>query len=138
MSRLIGIDVGTTGCKAVVFNPDGEILGHGFREYGIICDEPAKAEQDAETVWRLTMEAVREAAAKSGTREADAIGLSMQGDAIIPVAPGFRPLHNALLGMDYRPTKQAEACGRAPAPGCSSIAPACGLTPSTASSRRSG
>jgi xylulokinase len=114
MPRVIGIDVGTTGCKAVVFDPDGEILGYGFREYGIICDQPAKAEQDAEAVWRLTLEAVREAAAKSGTREVDAIGLSVQGDAIIPVGPGFVPLHNALLGMDYRPAEQAEACSRSP------------------------
>ena len=40
--------------------------------------------------------------------EVAAIGLSVQGDAIIPVGPGFIPLHHALLGMDYRPTTQAD------------------------------
>jgi len=113
MPRLIGIDVGTTGCKAVVFDPEGEILGYGFREYEIICDEPAKAEQDAGLVWRLTLEALREAAAKADVHEVAAIGLSVQGDAIIPIGPGFSPLHNALLGMDYRPTAQADWFARA-------------------------
>jgi xylulokinase len=109
---LIGLDVGTTGCKAVVFSPEGEILGYGFHEYGIVCDEPAKAEQDAGEVWRLTLEVLAEAVAKSGIRDAKAIGLSVQGDAIIPVGRGFLPMGNALLGMDYRPTEEAEWCGR--------------------------
>jgi xylulokinase len=113
MPRLIGIDVGTTGCKAVVFDPEGRILGYGFREYGIICDQPAKAEQDAELVWHRTLEALRDAAAQAGVREAAAIGLSVQGDAIIPVGPGFAPLDHALIGMDYRPAAQAEWFGRA-------------------------
>lgn len=109
---LIGLDVGTTGCKAVVFDPEGRILGYGFREYGIICDEPAKAEQDAELVWARTRDVLAEAVARSGIREARAIGLSVQGDAIIPVGKGFAPLGPALLGMDYRPTQETDWCDR--------------------------
>jgi xylulokinase len=109
---LIGLDVGTTGVKAVVFGPDGEPRGKGFREYGIVCNEPAKAEQDAGEVWRLTIEALREAVAASGIRKARAIGLSVQGDAIIAVDDGFNPLSPALLGMDYRPAAIAEECSR--------------------------
>lgn len=112
MHGLVGLDVGTTGCKAIVFDPTGNILGYGFREYTIICDAPAKAEQDAEVVWRATLDALSEAVARSGIRRVEAIGLSVQGDAIIPVGPGFKPLHNALLGMDYRPADQAAQCGR--------------------------
>jgi sugar (pentulose or hexulose) kinase len=50
--HLIGLDVGTTGCKAIVFDPHGAIRGTGFREYDVICTEPAMGEQDAERVWR--------------------------------------------------------------------------------------
>ena len=109
---LMGLDVGTTGVKAVVFGPDGEVRGKGFREYGILCDEPAKAEQDADEVWRLTTEALREAVIASGISKAAAIGLSVQGDAIIAVGPGFTPLSPALLGMDYRPAAIAEECSK--------------------------
>jgi xylulokinase len=108
--KLVGLDVGTTGCKAIVFDAEGGILGQGFREYGVICDAPAKAEQDAEQVWCLTKEALREAVAKAGTKDMVALGLSVQGDAIIPVDADFRALHPAILGMDYRSGPQAEKC----------------------------
>jgi len=110
---LIGVDVGTTGCKAIVFGEDGRILGCGFREYGIDCDEPAKAEQDAEHVWRLTLDSLKQAVAEGGLRQARAIGVSVQGDAIIPVDRDLAPVHPALLGMDYRPAEEAAWCERA-------------------------
>ncbi len=103
---LLGLDIGTTGCKAIVFNPDGAILGSGFREYSIIHDRNGKAEQDAEKVWNLTCSAIGQAVSESPTNNIGALSLSVQGDAIIPVDKDFKPLHNAILGMDYRSIKQ--------------------------------
>lgn len=108
---LLGLDIGTTGCKAIVFDAAGRMRGHGFREYGVVCDAPAKAEQDAEQVWALTKEVVREAVAKAGGGEAvKALSVSVQGDAIIPVDRDFHALHPAILGMDYRSAPQAKRC----------------------------
>ena len=107
---LIGLDVGTTGCKAIAFDTGGTILGQGFREYGVTCDAPAKAEQDAEQVWSLTREALREAVVKSGAKDFRALSVSVQGDAIIPVDKNFQALHPAILGMDYRSGPQAQSC----------------------------
>jgi sugar (pentulose or hexulose) kinase len=110
--KLIGLDVGTTGCKAIVFDAEGQVLGHGFREYGIICDAPAKAEQDAERVWTLAREALREAVVQAGGGGIRALSVSVQGDAIIPVDKDFRALHPAILGMDYRSAPQAAWCSK--------------------------
>ncbi len=82
---LVGLDVGTTGCKAIVFDPDGRVLGCGFEEYGIISDEPHKAEQDAEQVWSQARCALNAAVRASGAAQIKALSLSVQGDAIIPV-----------------------------------------------------
>jgi xylulokinase len=111
--KLVGLDIGTAGCKAMVFDPEGRILGRGFREYEVICDAPAKAEQDAEQVWVLTKAALREAVATSGGKDIRALSVSAQGDAIIPVDSEFRALHPAILGMDYRSGPQAERCAEA-------------------------
>lgn len=108
--HLIGLDVGTTGCKAIVFSPDGRALGHGFREYDVICREPAMAEQDAEKVWNLTCEVLKEAVAQSGVNDLAALSVSVQGDAVIPVDHEFHALHPAILGMDYRSQRQAQEC----------------------------
>jgi xylulokinase len=108
--HLIGLDVGTTGCKAVVFDETGVIKGYGFSEYDIICDVPGHAEQDPEKVWSLTKQVIRQAVIESGVADIKALSLSVQGDAIIPVDSSIRPLHNTLLGMDYRTVPQAENC----------------------------
>ncbi len=110
---LMGIDVGTTGCKAVVFTETGEQAGSGYREYGIETDDRGKAEQDAEEVWLLTKEVMKEAAYQAaayqtksaGGSRTDTIGalsISVQGDAIIPVDSDGNALAKALMGMDYR------------------------------------
>jgi xylulokinase len=107
---LIGLDIGTTGCKAVVFDPEGRMLARAFREYGMVCDAPAKAEQDAEQVWMLAKESLREVAATGSARNTRALSVSVQGDAIIPVDRDFHALRPAILGMDYRSAPQAERC----------------------------
>jgi xylulokinase len=113
---LIGLDVGTTGCKAVVFDAAGRPLGAGFREYGISTDASGKAEQDAEAVWGLAREALRDAVsaatARRGGTPPDVAGLSLsaQGDAIIALDRSGAAVSPALLGMDYRAAPQARAC----------------------------
>lgn len=108
--HLLGLDVGTTGCKAVVFDLDGNIKGYGFHEYDILCEKPGWAEQDPGRVWELTKQVIRQAIQESGVRDIKALSLSVQGDAVIPVDRENRPLHNTLLGMDYRSVKQGEDC----------------------------
>lgn len=110
--HLIGLDIGTTGCKAIVFTPDGRPLGRGFREYGVSCPEPGTAEQDAELVWSLALEALTEAVGRSGVRDFRALSISVQGDAITMVDSAMRAAHPMILGMDYRSREQAAACDK--------------------------
>ncbi len=114
---LVGLDVGTSGCKAIVFDSMGRLLGSGYQEYGIVCDEPGMAEQDAEGVWRATCGVLRQALTNSkgdfrfAAERVEALSLSVQGDAVIPVNRKGDAIHNAVLGMDYRSAPQAERCG---------------------------
>ncbi|GAB4540905.1 MAG: xylulokinase [Anaerolineae bacterium] len=99
---LIGLDIGTTGCKAIVFNKEGRILGQAAREYSILTPHPNWAEQDAEQVWRLAWDALREAVSPAGDDPPQALALSCQGEAVIPVDGDGRALRPAILGMDTR------------------------------------
>ena len=40
---LMGLDIGTTGTKAVIFDPDGAILSSAYREYPLLSPEPGWA-----------------------------------------------------------------------------------------------
>jgi xylulokinase len=99
---LIGLDIGTTGCKAIVFDEKGHILGQAAREYPILTPRPTWVEQDAETVWHKAWDALREAAGKARNDSPTALALSVQGEAVIPVDAGGNPLRLAILGMDTR------------------------------------
>ena len=105
---LLGLDVGSTGCKAAVFDADGVCHGFGYREYDIETDETGKAEQDADKIWDITKEVAAQTIHSSGSKEIKAIAVSVQGDSSIPVDKNFNPLSKALLGMDYRSAPQAE------------------------------
>ncbi len=99
---LIGLDVGTTGCKAIVFDESGRILSQASREYSILTPEPDWAEQDAERVWSLAWDALKEAVSRNPKDPPRALALSAQGEAVIPVDRDGRALRHAILGMDTR------------------------------------
>ena len=102
---LIGLDIGTTGCKAIVFDVQGRILGQAAREYAIWMPHPHWAEQNAERVWQLAWESLEEAVAQAadpGGAGPPALALSVQGEAVIPVDGQGRALRPAILGMDTR------------------------------------
>jgi len=50
--RPVGLDVGTTGVKAVAVSPDGRILASASEEYALSTPQPGWAEQDPEDWWR--------------------------------------------------------------------------------------
>lgn len=103
---VIGLDVGTTGCKAIVFGNDWEILGQGKREYSILTPQTHWAEQDAELIWSLALESIAEAVSRCKSDPLEAMALSVQGEAVIPVDKQGKPLRHAILGMDTRTTEE--------------------------------
>ncbi len=104
---LLGIDVGTTGAKAAVFDCSGNMLGYGFKEYGINCPQVGWAEQDPEFVWEKTKEVIKIACNGVGEK-IKAVSLSVQGDAVIPIDKNRKAIGPAHLGMDYRATEQVK------------------------------
>jgi xylulokinase len=108
---LVGLDIGTTGCKALVLDMPADggpvaVIGAASREYPVLTPQPTWAEQDAEAVWRCACEALEEALASwegDGELAGDLIAaLSVQGEAVIPVDAQGNALRPAILGMDTR------------------------------------
>ena len=48
---LLGIDVGTTGCKAAAFSLDGREIAAAYREHATLRPGPGRAELDSGAVW---------------------------------------------------------------------------------------
>lgn len=104
MRILAGFDLGTTGCRCVLFDEHLDLLGEGYHEYPLLTGENGVAEQDAELWWTLLIRALHDAAAMAGRdpSEVSALSLSSQGITVVPVDREFRPLANAINWLDRR------------------------------------
>jgi sugar (pentulose or hexulose) kinase len=111
MDLLLGIDAGTTSLKASLFDPDGGCLAIARQEYQLDTPAVDRAELDPEIYWQACVSTVRKVIEGSGVdpRRVAALGVSSQGETLICVDPHGRPLYPALIWLDNRATRQAEA-----------------------------
>jgi xylulokinase len=111
MPLLLGIDLGTTGCKAALYDEHGALAGESYLEYGLITLSPVMIEQDPLAWWDLTCRAVRGAIAAADARPADvrALAISSQGISFLLVDGAGRPLGNAINWLDGRATAECAA-----------------------------
>lgn len=110
MDVLLGVDLGTTGCKAALYTTDGQLRASHYVEYGLITPRADWVEQDAEIWWALAREAIRAALAGGGIDGSSvrALSVSSQGISFVPVDKGGSPLRHALTWLDTRASGQAE------------------------------
>jgi xylulokinase len=95
---LVGLDVGTTGLKAIAISPDGEVVARVVEEYPLSTLRPGWAEQDPEDWWA----AAEGALARLGAHEVAGIGLSGQMHGLVALANDERVLRPAILWNDQR------------------------------------
>jgi xylulokinase len=98
----LGLDIGTSGCKAVAFNEYGEGLAAAFREYPLIIPTEGWVELDSEEVCTKCFEVIREVALKTSSDSVRAMGISSQGEAFTPIDKEGTILGNGMVSSDTR------------------------------------
>ena len=101
MTALVGIDVGTTGVKALAISPDGEVLARAEVGYPLSTPRPGWSEQDPADWAR----AAGDALARLGVEPAG-IGLSGQMHGLVCLDADERVLRPAILWNDQRTGEQ--------------------------------
>ncbi len=92
---LIGLDIGTTGAKAVAISPDGELLASAEESYPLSTPRAGWAEQDPEDWWRAAESCL--ARLPRGP-----VGLSGQMHGLVCLGGGGKVLRPAILWNDQR------------------------------------
>lgn len=114
----LGLDIGTSGCKAAVFDLNGECLHVAYRSYSVMQPVHGAMELDVAYVWNSCLSCLEECGSKFGSRIA-AISVASQGEAIFPIDREGNALSCAMTTFDTRSTGQAaylkERLGNLPA-----------------------
>lgn len=110
MSYSIGIDIGTTTVKCILFGEKAKVVAEAGKEYGTLLPEPSWAQQNPDDWWRAVVECIRVILAKSWVNAEDirVISVSSQAPAVLPVTKEGKPLHDALIWMDRRSVEEYE------------------------------
>lgn len=108
---LIGIDIGTSGTKAVVVDHGGRLLAWAWREYPILTPRAGWAEQDPSEWLAAAAACCAEVVAQAGIdpRSVAGIGLTGQMHSLVCVDARGEPLRPAILWADQRSAAQVRA-----------------------------
>ena len=110
MRYLLGIDVGTTGTKTLLFRQDGKLMGHAYCPYETSTPEVGWSEQNPHDWWNAVVKTVREVCADPEVAQKVAgISLSLQGGTTVPVDRDFQPVRPAIVWNDIRCEQEHEA-----------------------------
>lgn len=102
---ILGLDVGTTAAKAVLFDLHGNELALAERAYPLITPHPGWAELDPERIWLAAQDVISEVTSQNqGASFISAVGLSTQGGTLIPADKDGNPVYNAITWLDQRST----------------------------------
>lgn len=104
---LLGVDVGTTNCKAAVYTPDGHLVAQARAPTPVATPAPGWAEHDADELWRVVAGVIREAVTQlpsAGHTAGDIAGLAVasMAEAGVLVDDAGRPLVPMIAWYDQR------------------------------------
>jgi xylulokinase len=106
---VIGLDLGTTACKAIAVNDVGEIISKSMLEYKPVKTQSGYIELNPKNVWNSVKKVLIKVS--EDTRKKDpvkAISISAMGDTVSPFNENIEPTYNSILAFDTRSTAEAD------------------------------
>ena len=110
--RYLGVDIGSSGSKAAVFDGDGRPVAQAYREYQPLFLPDEGAELNSDEVLEACCAVIAEAAAAAGG-PVRGVGISSQGEAFTPLGRDGRALANGMISSDARAAAYARDWSRA-------------------------
>lgn len=105
---LLGLDIGTSRCKATIVELDGTILGEAAEEYALITDGRGRYEIDPDAIWQAIRRTIRQAASAFGAEApVEAISVSSFGETLVAVDERGEAIGPSMIYMDARGQEQA-------------------------------
>ncbi|OQB15250.1 MAG: Xylulose kinase [Firmicutes bacterium ADurb.Bin193] len=105
---LLGIDIGTSGTKSVLFNEDGNAVASDLQEYPLYQPQNGWAEQDPEDWWAAVCASIKNVIAKSGISDIKGVGLSGQMHGLVMLDKDDRVIRKSIIWCDQRTGRECD------------------------------
>jgi xylulokinase len=106
MSLLLGIDIGTSGSKAVLIRFDGVVVAEATTEYPMAVPKPGWAEQEPDDWWKATVASVKQVLSRSDGEAIAGIGLTGQMHGLVLLDDAGKVLRPCIMWNDQRTAAQ--------------------------------
>ena len=110
MTYYIGVDIGTSGTKTVLFDKTGNVIASALQEYPLYQPQNGYAEQRPEDWLEATVSTIAQVMAKSGVEAAQVkgVGLSGQMHGLVMLDEQDTVIRPAIIWCDQRTAKECE------------------------------
>ncbi len=107
---LLGIDIGSSGVKAALVDPDEGVLATAQEEVALLSPRPGWAEADPDDWWRAVCSLVPRLLEETGRTSQDIEAVASAGmvPAVLALDSSGRPLRRAILQNDARATEELD------------------------------
>lgn len=107
---LLGIDIGTSACKAAIFNTLGQVIAQSTQSYKVYYPQKDYVEQDANEWWSSVCLAIKDILDNNDIDKNNIAGIGIDGQswAALPVDEEGNTLYNAIIWMDTRSSEECE------------------------------
>jgi xylulokinase len=104
VARLLGIDIGTSGCKVILIDENGKLLKQASAEYPLLTPQPMWTEQNPIDWWN----GVQKCLTEIGENQVDAIGVTGQMHGSVFLDSNDDVIRPALLWNDQRTVEECK------------------------------
>ena len=117
MDYFIGVDVGTTSTKAVLYNKNATVLDQFSEGYSLYRDATGMAEQDPVAIVEAVEKVIHDAAARADLANGKllAVSFSSANQSVIMLDNNFNPLSRVITWADTRAREVATELKQSPA-----------------------
>ncbi len=107
---VIGVDIGTTSAKSVLFAKGGTVVSSDHIEYPLYSPTPETAEQNPEEIFRAVVQTVKNSMQASSVQPKDVLCVSFSSamHSVIAVDQEGKPLTECITWADNRSSDWAE------------------------------
>lgn len=107
---MIGVDIGTTSTKAVLFEENGKVVTKADEGYPLFTPSSSVAEQDPDQIFQAVIHTLKQLVAQSGARPEQILFVSFSSamHSVIVVDADGKPLTNCITWGDNRSSAWAE------------------------------